>query len=85
MEQNQEMVRIAPMLWPREYLDYLLDSGPRTLACESDVQASALRFALIKRRRKRSLSGIQIALRGDQIHIKKVNLPLEINRSPTNV
>lgn len=67
------------MIWPREYLDHLLDSGTRVLACESDAQASGLRFALIKRRRKRKLSGIEISLRGDTVHIRKVNLPLELS------
>ena len=66
------------MLWPREYLDHLLDSGTRVLACESDAQASGLRFALLRRRKKRGLSGIEISLRGDQIHIRKANLPTEM-------
>ena len=70
------------MHWPKAYLDALLEGAPQTIACESDRAASGLRRALLRRRKAREMQGIEIALRDDIVHIRKINPPLILGAQP---
>jgi len=66
---------MARILWQPKELDDLLDRAAVTetkTLCSSPAMASALRYALVRARRRRGITNISVSVKGAEITLRKV-------------